>query len=622
MNGKQLKNSILQWAIQGKLVPQNPKDEPASKLLERIAAQRIVASGAKQSKKTPASRLPAGRQCIYREGSSWFEESKDTQGLPAGRRDITEEIPFDIPESWEWVRLGDLIKISSGDGLVAKDMKPGKVPVFGGNGITGWHNEANVHEETVVIGRVGFYCGSVHVTPYEAWVTDNAFITEYPVKEIDRSFLVLTLRFLDLGKTYNATAQPVVSGKKIYPMFFPIPPLAEQKRIVKKLEQILPLVDEYDQAQTQLDKLNKELPEALKKSILQQAIQGKLVPPACRLAGRTQNLPGFEKGKWYTYVIECEDGSFYKGHTSNLSNRFKEHCAGKGADWTASHKPKQVYYYEVHYGEEEAISREKYLKSGAGREWFQKEVVNSPENWESAQKLLERIIATRNGCSTNQGVILSEAQSAKSKNPAKKKSKNETSRIYRDTDGLWYEQTGTSEPVNISEEIPFEIPESWTWCRLANCSDYGSTKEKVKSFETQKDVWSLDLEDVEKNTGKIIKFLKVSDRKIVGEKIVFKKGQVLYSKLRPYLKKILVAPDDGICSSEIVPVTPIECLDANYLVCVLKSPHVDYTINLVTYGVKMPRVGTDTMLNLLIPLPPLAEQKRIVAKLEQLFKAL
>lgn len=93
MNGKQLKNSILQWAIQGKLVPQNPKDEPASKLLERIAAQRIIASGAKQSKKTPASR-------IYREGSSWFEQVGS-----AAPKDITEEIPFDIPESWEWCRL-------------------------------------------------------------------------------------------------------------------------------------------------------------------------------------------------------------------------------------------------------------------------------------------------------------------------------------------------------------------------------------------------------------------------------------------------------------------------------------------------------------------------------------
>jgi type I restriction enzyme S subunit len=84
----------------------------------------------------------------------------------------------------------------------------------------------------------------------------------------------------------------------------------------------------------------------------------------------------------------------------------------------------------------------------------------------------------------------------------------------------------------------------------------------------------------------------------------------------------LVAPEDGVCSSEIVPFSPFEYLDADYLVTVLKSPHVDYTINLVTYGVKMPRVGTETMLNLLIPLPPLAEQKRIVAKLEQLFKVL
>ena len=247
---------------------------------------------------------------------------------------------------------------------------------------------------------------------------------------------------------------------------------------------------------------------------------------------------------------------------------------------------------------------------------------------EPAPKLLERIAASRNGdVSPWSGAIGSSKNSKKSLSTslrgakATKLSKNPPSRIYREN-GVWYEQVGTATPKDITDEIPFEIPESWAWCRLGNCSDYAASKEKAKSFNDIQEMWSLDLEDIEKNSGRIVKRLKVSERKIVGEKVIFKKGQVLYSKLRPYLKKILVAPEDGVCSSEIVPFSPFECLDASYLVTVLKSPHVDYTINLVTYGVKMPRVGTDTMLNLLIPIPPLAEQKRIVAKLEQLFKVL
>lgn len=130
-------------------------------------------------------------------------------------------------------------------------------------------------------------------------------------------------------------------------------------------------------------------------------------------------------------------------------------------------------------------------------------------------------------------------------------------------------------------------------------------------------MWSLDLEDVQKDTGAILVKTKASERKISGDKVKFHKGQVLYSKLRPYLKKILVAPDGGICTPELVPFDTY-LIDENYIAYVLRSPHIDYVINSVTYGVKMPRVGTDTMTNLLIPLPPLAEQKRIVAKIEEL----
>ena len=172
--------------------------------------------------------------------------------------------------------------------------------------------------------------------------------------------------------------------------------------------------------------------------------------------------------------------------------------------------------------------------------------------------------------------------------------------------------------TEISEdEIPFDIPESWKWVRLGDCTGYSQTKPKISPKDITDDMWSLDLEDIQKESGAILTRTTASERKIAGDKVLFYKGQVLYSKLRPYLKKILVAPDNGICTPELVPFNTY-LVYANYIVYVLRSPHIDYVVNSVTYGVKMPRVGTETMVNLLIPLPPLAEQKRIVAKIEEL----
>ena len=169
----------------------------------------------------------------------------------------------------------------------------------------------------------------------------------------------------------------------------------------------------------------------------------------------------------------------------------------------------------------------------------------------------------------------------------------------------------------FEDEIPFDIPESWKWVRLGDCTGYSQTKPKISPKDITDNMWSLDLEDIQKESGAILTRTTASERKITGDKVLFYKGQVLYSKLRPYLKKILVAPDNGICTPELVPFNTY-LVYANYIVYVLRSPHIDYVVNSVTYGVKMPRVGTETMVNLLIPLPPLAEQKRIVAKIEEL----
>ena len=182
-----------------------------------------------------------------------------------------------------------------------------------------------------------------------------------------------------------------------------------------------------------------------------------------------------------------------------------------------------------------------------------------------------------------------------------------------------YEKIG-DEVRSLADEVPFDIPDSWEWVRLGNISSYAETKQKVNATSADPSIWGLDLEDIEKG-GRLLEYKTVGERKAVGDKTVFTKGDILYSKLRPYLLKIFVAPDDGICTPEIVPFRVYGGIDPSYIVNYLKSPYVDNLINSITYGVKMPRVGTETMTSLLVPIPPLEEQRRIVEKIDEVASA-
>ena len=142
-------------------------------------------------------------------------------------------------------------------------------------------------------------------------------------------------------------------------------------------------------------------------------------------------------------------------------------------------------------------------------------------------------------------------------------------------------------------------------------------KKKINAQNADPNVWGLDLEDIEKG-GRLLSKITVGERKAIGDKTCFNKGDILYSKLRPYLLKVLIAEDDGICTPEIVPFKVYGNTYTEYIVASLKSPYVDGVINAATYGVKMPRTGTETMTNLLVPIPPLNEQYRIVSKIKEL----
>ena len=169
-------------------------------------------------------------------------------------------------------------------------------------------------------------------------------------------------------------------------------------------------------------------------------------------------------------------------------------------------------------------------------------------------------------------------------------------------------------------DVPFEIPESWEWVKLGDVCAYGECENvDVKSISDTD--WILELEDIEKDSGQILYRLTKSERKINGVRHSFKKGDVLYSKLRTYLNKVLVAPNDGYCTTEIMPIK-VGTLSSEYICHVLRSQYfLDYTA-LCGYGVKMPRLSTTDAKNGLIPLPPLAEQKRIVNKIEEIFASL
>ena len=168
------------------------------------------------------------------------------------------------------------------------------------------------------------------------------------------------------------------------------------------------------------------------------------------------------------------------------------------------------------------------------------------------------------------------------------------------------------------ENVPFEVPSSWVWTTLGEISNYGECN-NVSVDSITDDDWVLELEDLEKDTAKIIQTLSRSKRSIKGVRHRFNKGDILYSKLRTYLNKVLVAPQSGYCTTEIMPFNSYCNVSSYYLNHVLRSAYfLDYTQQ-CGYGVKMPRLSTTDACNGMIPLPPLAEQKRIVKEIEHWF---
>ena len=344
--------------------------------------------------------------------------------------------------------------------------------------------------------------------------------------------------------------------------------------------------------------------KALRQKVLDLAIHGKLVPPACRQAGKSlENIPAEKEGQWFVYVIECVDGSFYKGFTTDLIKRYKQHCAGIGAEWTKTHKPKQLFYWEIHYSEKSAIEREKYLKSGCGREWFKNEVVDKPENWESATVLLEKI----------------RAEKAEKIKKGELKADKKDSFIFVGSDKRHYEQFADGTVKDIEDEIPFDVPKEWAWCRLGELFYHTTGKALKKS----------------NNKGSLRKYITTSnlywnkfDFTEVREmyftndeldKCTIKKGDLVLCNGGDVGRAAIWNFDEDICYQNHVSRLRPKIIGINnklylYLLMFYKEQGM-----LNAKGVGITSLSANDLLSGLFPLPPINEQDQIVIKIENIF---
>ena len=290
MNGKQLKNSILQWAIQGKLVPQDPNDEPASVLLERIRQEKERLIKEKKIKRDKNASI------IYRgEDNSYYEKFLATGEVKC----IDEEIPFEIPDGWEWCRVSSIFQINPK--VVAKDDAIAAfIPMEAIS--AGYGSDFRYYEKKwkeIKSGYTSFADNDIafaKITPcfqnrksvilkglpngIGAGTTELKILRTYG-ETLNRWFVLYFLEspyFIDEAIFKGTANQQRIIVGYLENKLFPLPSLAEQERIVEKVRVIMPVIDKYSKSQEDLNKINTELNESLKKSILQEAIQGKLVP--------------------------------------------------------------------------------------------------------------------------------------------------------------------------------------------------------------------------------------------------------------------------------------------------------------------------------------------------------
>ena len=521
MNGKQLKNSILQWAIQGKLVPQDPNDEPASVLLDKIRQEKERLIKEKKIKRDKNASI------IYRgEDNSYYEKILATGEVKC----IDEEIPFDVPQGWEWCRVSSLFQINPK--VVAEDNTSAAfIPMEAIS--AGYGSEFRYYEKKwgeIKSGYTAFADNDIafaKITPcfqnrksviFEglpngigAGTTELKILRTYG-ETINRWFVLYFLEspyFIDEA-TFKGTAnqQRIIVGY-LENKLFPLPPLAEQERIVGKIGLVMPIIDKYSKSQELLDKMNVELNECLKKSVLQEAIQGKLVPQI------------------------AEEGT--------------------------------------------------------------------------AQELLEQIKAEKQKL-VKEGKL--------------KKSALDTSVIFRGDDNKYYEQIG-KKCLDITEQIPFEIPSNWEWCRVRNVSNsYIGLTYKPTDIDEKGTIvlrscnirnGKLALDDIVRVSSSISEKMLIEENDIIicarnGSKRLVGKSALIRNLPEPMTFGAFMA----ICK------TPIY----EYMFAYLQSDLFFGQLRDVSNTTTINQLTQNKFNDFLIPIPPVREQERIAFKISQLFQEL
>ena len=246
-----LRNAVLQAALQGKLSEQLCTDSNVDELFQNIKAEKnSLIKGKLLKKEKPLLSL------------------------------AEDKIPFDIPESWMWCNIGDVLTLQAGKNTGASTIKDHQYdsyvyPCYGGNGIRGYKDEFNTTGFHAIIGRQGALCGNINYANGEFYATEHAVVV-YAYAGCDMSCIGLFLKALNLNQYATATAQPGISVEKIIRTPFPLPPIEEQARIVARVDEHMAKIDEYEKIEKQLMELRKAFPGAMKDAILQAAMQGKL----------------------------------------------------------------------------------------------------------------------------------------------------------------------------------------------------------------------------------------------------------------------------------------------------------------------------------------------------------